>query len=256
MYFLLTKLIFLSVACFIAAFVDSIAGGGGMISLPSYLIVGVSPHLSLGTNKFASTAGACTSAVKFYKSGFVNSKLLKYLLPFTFVGSVLGVKTVLLLNQDFLYPLVLILILAIGIYTLFSKEIGNEDGFEGLNKKNLCLGIIFAFSLGFYDGFFGPGTGSLLVFGLIKIYKFDFLHATANTKCLNFTSNIAALATFALSSSIDYKIGIMAAIVMIFGAYLGTKIAINKGSKIIRPLFIIISLAVAIKMIYSLITTH
>ncbi|WP_461614656.1 sulfite exporter TauE/SafE family protein [Clostridium sp. Marseille-QA1073] len=249
---MLAKLIFLSIACFAAAFIDAIAGGGGLISLPAYLMAGVSPHLSLGTNKFASTTGSFTSAYKFGKSGFINFKLLKFLVPFTLIGSVLGVKTVLLIDQEFLYPLVLALVLGIGIYTLFSKNIGSEDNFSGLTKKNIIIGICFAFLLGFYDGFFGPGTGSFLVFGLIKIYKFDFLHASANSKCLNFASNISALITFAISNSIDYKIGSVVAIFMILGAQAGTKLAINKGSKIIKPIFVTMSLAVAIKMLFSL----
>ena len=247
------KLVFLALAGFFAAFIDAIAGGGGLISMPAYLMAGVSPHLSLGTNKFSSTMGAFTSSYNFAKSGLVNFKLIKILAPFTLVGSILGVKTVLLLDESFLNVLVLVLILAIGLYTIFSKNIGADDNFHGLNKKNLTLGIIFAFCLGFYDGFFGPGTGSFLVFGIIKIFKFDFLHSTANTKCLNFISNIAALITFALNNSINYKLGFVVAIFMVFGAKLGTKVAINKGSKIIKPIFITMSLAVAIKMLITLI---
>lgn len=246
------KFLLLAVAGFSAAFIDSIAGGGGLISMPSYLLAGVSPHFSLGTNKFSSTTASFTSSYKFYKSGLVNMKLLKILAPFTLIGSVIGVNTVLLLNQDFLYVLVLILILIIGIYTFFSKDIGKENNFTGLNKKNIIIGIIFAFLLGFYDGFFGPGTGSFLLFALIKIYKFDFLHGTANTKCLNFISNIAALITFALKGFINYKLGIVVAIFSILGAKVGTKVAISSGAKIIKPIFLTMSLAVAIKMLINL----
>ncbi|WP_040329582.1 TSUP family transporter [Clostridium ihumii] len=250
---MLFKLSFLAIAGFFAAFIDAIAGGGGLISMPAYLMAGIPPHLSLGTNKFSASMGSLTSSYNFCKSGLVNFKLIKILAPFTFIGAILGVKTVLLLDESFLNVFVLFLILAIGIYTIFSKNIGAEDNFTGFNKKNLTLGIIFAFSLGFYDGFFGPGTGSFLVFGLIKIYKFDFLHSTANTKCLNFISNITALLTFALNNSINYKIGFIVAIFMVLGAKFGTKIAINKGSKLIKPIFITMSLAVALKMLINLI---
>ncbi|MGL4730302.1 MAG: TSUP family transporter [Clostridium sp.] len=249
---MLLKLFFLATAGFCAAFIDAIAGGGGLISMPAYLLAGVPPHLSLGTNKFSASMGSLTSSYNFCKSGLVNFKLIKTLAPFTFIGAILGVKTVLLLDESFLNVLVLVLILAIGLYSIFSKNIGAEDNFTGLNKKNIILGIFFAFSLGFYDGFFGPGTGSFLVFGLIKIYNFDFLHSTANTKCLNFISNITALITFALNDSIDYKIGFVVAIFMVIGAKLGTKVAISKGSKIIKPIFITMSLAVATKMLFSM----
>lgn len=242
----------LCVAGFVAAFVDSIAGGGGLISLPALLLVGVSPHYSLGTNKFAATTASFTSSLKYAKSGNVYFKLIKYLAPCTLVGAIIGAKSVLLLDQKFLYPLVLVLVLFVGIYSLFSKSIGAEDRFEGLTRKNVTLGCILAFVLGFYDGFFGPGTGSFLIFGLIAIFKFDFLRAGGNARILNFTSNVSALAMFAISGKINYLIGIPFAIAMIFGARFGTVFALNHGSKYIKPIFITMSLCVAGKMLFKL----
>ncbi len=116
----------------------------------------------------------------------------------------------------------------------------------------MTISIIFAFSLGFYDGFFGPGTGSFLIFGLINILGFNFLKASANARVLNFVSNIAALVTFAFSGNINYLIGIPVCVFMILGAKLGTKLAINKGSKVIKPIFVTMSLAVSIKMLLQL----
>ncbi len=246
------NMVFLCIAGFLASFIDSIAGGGGLISVPAFMIAGLSAHVVLGTNKFAATTGSFTSSLKFAKSGLCNFKLLKILIPFTFVGSILGVKTVLLIDQKFLQPLVLVLVLCIGVYTLFSKSIGQEDNFTGLNKKNITLGILLAFSLGFYDGFFGPGTGSFLVFGMINIFGFNFLNASANARFLNFVSNVTALVTFAFSASINYKIGAMVAVFMVIGARAGTKLAIKKGAKIIKPIFVTMSLAVALKMLFSI----
>lgn len=124
-----------------------------------------------------------------------------------------------------------------------------QDKFKEITKLNLILGILLAFSLGFYDGFFGPGTGSFLIFGLIKIFGFDFVQAAGNGKLLNFTSNITSLVVFAVNRQIDYMIGIPVALAMILGARLGTSLAINKGSKLIKPIFITMSLAVAGKLI-------
>ncbi len=248
-FFMLT---FLCIAGFIGAFVDSIAGGGGIITVPAYMMAGLSPHMVLGTNKFTSTMASFTSSLKFMKSGYCNGDFLKRTIPFTIIGSFLGVKSVLLLDDTFLQPFVLVLVLCIGIYTIFSKTIGEVDNFHGLTQKTTVLSIILAFSLGFYDGFFGPGTGSFLVFGIIKILKLDFLKATANTKVLNFVSNIIALITFAFSGKIAYLIGIPIGICMIFGARLGTKLAIKQGAKVIKPLFVTMSLAVAIKMLFSM----
>ena len=245
-------IIFLCIAGFLASFIDSIAGGGGLISVPAFMLAGLPPHMVLGTNKFSATAGSFTSSLKFIKSGKANFKLLKYLIPFTFLGAAIGVRIVLFLDQKFLSVLVLILIMFIGIYTLFSKSLGLEDKFKGLTKKNVLLGIILAFSLGFYDGFFGPGTGSFLVFGLINIFGFSFVASSANARVLNFTSNVTALILFAISGKINYMLGIPVAIFMILGAKMGTTVALNKGSKLIKPIFVTMSLAVALKMLLNI----
>lgn len=246
---IITKTIFLCAAGFLAAFVDSIAGGGGLISIPAFLAAGVSPHLALGTNKFCSSCASLTSSLKFIKSKKVDLDFLKYLLPFTLLGAVMGVNTVLKIDEKILQTLVLILVLFVGVYSVFSKSIGVENKFKGTTKSNIILGIILAFSLGFYDGFFGPGTGSFLIFGLIKIFGFDFVQAAGNGKLLNFTSNITSLILFAIHGEVYYAIGIPMALFMILGAKFGTSLAINKGSKLIKPIFITMSLAVAGKII-------
>lgn len=246
------KLIFLCFTGFVAAFVDSIAGGGGIISVPAYMIAGLPPHIVLGTNKFAATMGSLTSSISFIRSGNCNYKLLKFVAPFTLIGSILGVKTVLLIDESFLQPLVLVLILGIGIYTFFSKTLGEQDNFKGFTRKNIFFSIVLGFSLGFYDGFFGPGTGTFLVFGFINILGLNFLKASANAKVLNFVSNISALITFAISGNINYLIGIPVCIFMIIGAKFGTTLAINKGNKLIKPIFITMSMAVAIKMLIEI----
>lgn len=249
-------IILLCIAGFAAAFVDSIAGGGGLISLPAFLAAGIPTHFALGTNKFSATAASFTSSIKYATSGKVNFKFLSYLLPFTLIGSALGVKAALMLDSRYLKPLVLVLVLAVGVYSLFSKTIGKEDKFKGLNAKNIALGIILAFSIGFYDGFFGPGTGSFLIFGLISIFGFDFINAGGNARVMNFISNLTALVLFAVQGKIDFLYGIPVAIAMIFGARLGTIFALKKGTKFIKPIFITMSLAVAGKMLFDLLGTR
>lgn len=246
------KIIFLCIAGFLAAFVDSIAGGGGIISLPAFLLAGVPPHIALGTNKFSSTAASFTSSIKFASSGKVNFKLMKYLVPFTLAGAALGVTTVLKIDQKYLYMMVLVLLLCVGIYSLFSRTIGVEDKFKGLCRKNIFFGIILAFFIGFYDGFFGPGTGSFLIFGLIAIYGFDFINAGGNGKFMNFVSNVTSLVMFAAYGQVNYKLGIPVAIAMIFGARFGTIMALKKGSKLIKPIFVCMSLAAAGKMLINI----
>lgn len=243
--------IFLSIGGFLASFVDSIAGGGGLISIPVLLLSGLSPHITLGTNKFGSSFGALSSAYRYIKSGACNIELLKKLIPFTILGAILGVTCVLSISEQILNIMVFVMILSVAIYTYKSKTLGTENTFEELTSKNIKLGIIMAFSLGFYDGFFGPGTGTFLMFAFIKIYGFDFLQASANTKVLNFTSNLTALILFILNGQIFYKYAICFAISMILGGYTGAKFAIKKGSTLIKPIFLIMAFCVCIKLIYQ-----
>lgn len=240
----------LCIVGFIAAFVDSIAGGGGIISLPAFLMAGLSPIKALGTNKFCATSGSITSSIKFAKEKKADFHILKFLIPFTFIGAAIGVSTVSYIPSDFLKPLILVLIIFIGIYTTFSKTIGIEEKKIDLNKNKILIGIIFALSLGFYDGFFGPGTGSFLVFGFIKIFGRDFTYATGDAKILNFTSNVCSLIIFAIKGQIVYSYAIPIAIFMVLGSHFGSKLAIKNGAKFIKPIFIIMSLAVAVKLIY------
>ena len=248
---LIYQILLLALAGFIAAFVDSIAGGGGLISLPTLLAAGVPPHFALGTNKFASTAASLTSSIKYAQSDKVDFRLLKFLIPFTLVGAALGANTVLAIDQHFLSIMVLVLVLGVGLYSLFSKQVGAEAHLKPYTRYNIAAGILLAFSLGFYDGFFGPGTGSFLMFGLITLYGFDFVQSGGNARVLNFASNIAALATFALHRQVNYLVGLPMLLAMIGGARLGTKMALTKGVKIVKPLFVAMSLAVAVKMLWS-----
>lgn len=236
---------------FLAATVDAIAGGGGLISLPALLMVGVPPHLALGTNKFAASLASLNSSVTFARSGKVNFSLVKWQIPFTLLGAFLGAWAVLRVSSAFLNKAVLVLILVVGLYTLLHKNLGMENQFKGLTLRKIVIGCLFAFALGFYDGFFGPGTGSFLIFSFIALYGFDFVVASANSKVLNFTSNIASLLLFAWYGQILFIYGIPMALFMILGSYVGTKLAIKQGAQLVKPIFIIMSLLVAAKLIYQ-----
>lgn len=243
--------LFICVAGFIAAAVDSIAGGGGLISLPAIMAVGVPTHVSLGTNKFASTCASFTSTLTFAKSKKIYMPLIKYLIPMTLIGAGLGVYTALKVDPAVLKVMVLVLIFVVAIYTMVKKDFGNEDKFKGLTKLNIFYGCAFAFSLGFYDGFFGPGTGAFLIFLFISIFGFDFTISAGNAKILNFVSNITSLVLFAINGKIMYLVGIPMALFMILGARVGTKIAIKNGAKVIKPIFVTIALVLTVKLLYE-----
>ncbi|MGL4980789.1 MAG: sulfite exporter TauE/SafE family protein [Fusobacteriaceae bacterium] len=248
MEFTLTTFLWLGSACFTAAFIDSIAGGGGLISLPAYMAAGIPPHIALGTNKVAASFSSFSSSLKFWKAGKVNLALMKYLVPFSFIGAIIGVKTVVLIDSKHLYPIALGLLIFTIIYTLYNKNMGNSDDFAGLDNMNIKKGIAMALGLGFYDGFFGPGTGSFLIFLLIRIFKYDFINASGNSKILNLSSNLASVITFILLGKVNYLYALSMAVFMFAGAQFGSQFAILKGSKFIKPIFITVSTIVAIKM--------
>ena len=245
----LSSFIFLGIACFVAAFVDAIAGGGGLISVPAFLASGLPAHVALGVNKFSCCSGTVASSIKFARSGKVNWELVKKLAPLSFIGGILGVRTVVLIDSKYLYPLVIILLLVLLVYTLCNKKLGETNEFLGLEGKSVKKGMCMALALGFYDGFFGPGTGSLLIFGLIKIFKFDFTNASGNTKiCKSFKQPFKCFDFYIFGKSkLSLRNG--------YGSGNGnsrhtwSKTAVTRGTKFIKPFFLVMTTVVLVKMI-------
>ena len=226
------NLIIIIIGCSIAGFVDAAAGGGGLISLPAYLIAGIPPHTALATNKLTSTSGAVVSAFTFFKNGKVTSKLIKFLIPMTILGSIVGVQVIVLIDAKILQPLIMILILAVGIYTLFSKTFGTENLFEenNLKIKNYIIGMFF-----------------------VLYYKMDFLLASGNAKALNLTSNLCSLIIFAIEGKVNYMAGVFVIPFIMISTYFGAKFAIKKGIKVIKPIFVTISLLTTLKILLDII---
>ncbi len=243
-------IIFLIVTGFMASFIDSVVGGGGLISLPALLLTGLPPTMALGTNKMASVMGSLTSTLSFLRSGKINIHLIKFLFPLSFFGSALGVITVQQIPSQFLKPLVIVMLLLVTIYTFMRKEWGDTSTYQGITKKTAYLSGLAAFSIGFYDGFFGPGAGSFFIFAFLMI-GFDFVVAAGNSKALNFASNIAAVVTFIYFDCVHYYYAIPMGIAMIFGAIAGSKLAIKKGAAYVRPLFLFMSILLIGKQIWD-----
>ena len=240
---------FLGAACFCAAFVDAIAGGGGLISLPAFLASGLPAHIALGSNKVAACCSAMASSAKFAQSGKVNWALMKKLAGFSFIGAVLGVKTVVMIDSKYLYPIAIVLLMIVLLYSLYNKNLGEENRFEGLNTENVKWGIIMAFSLGFYDGFFGPGAGSFLIFAIIRIFKMDFTNASGNAKILNLASNVASVIMFVAMGKVNFLYSVVMALIMVAGATLGARMAVTKGSEFIKPVLLTVTTIVLSKMV-------
>lgn len=245
----LGTLAFLTLAGFVASAVDAIAGGGGLISLPAIVAAGVPPHMALGTNKFANAFSSSTSSLRFALSGKLAWRLVRWQVPCTALGAALGVRTVLALDERLLNGLIIVMILAVAIYSVLKKDFGERDDFTGLTTANIAVGMGFAFALGFYDGFFGPGTGSFLIFLFIRVFGFDFTVAAGNSKLLNFTSNVVSLSLFALGGRVLYAAALPMALAMIAGAWVGARVAIKNGARLIRPVFVVIALALVARLV-------
>ena len=241
----------LVVAGFFSAFVDSVVGGGGLISLPALLLTGLPPTMALGTNKMASCMGSLTSSLSFLRSGKIDMKLVKYLFWLSLVGAACGVVTVQQIPSQFLRPLVVVLLIGVSIYTIFRKNWGSENTYRGLTRRMFILSCIVSFSIGFYDGFFGPGAGSFFMFAFLMI-GFDFVTAAGNARALNFASNIASVIMFALYGSIAYAYALPMGIAMILGALAGTRLAIRKGAAYVRPLFLSVAAIMIGKQVWDL----
>lgn len=244
-------LAFLVVFGFCAAFIDAVVGGGGLISIPALLWVGLPPHFALGTNKAASTMGAVTSFVTFVRSGRVNGWLIRRLFPLSLIGSMVGVLAVRQVSPEILRPLVLAMLVLVLIYSVLKKDWGRENHFAGLTKKMLVLSGAVAFGFGFYDGFFGPGTGSFLLFAFLLL-GYDFLGAAANARALNFASNIAALVFFAAFGLVNWSYALPMGLAMVAGAWCGAHMALRKGTGYVRPLFIVMTTVLVGKQIVDL----
>lgn len=237
---------------FLAGFIDSIAGGGGLITLPTLLMVGVPPHLALGTNKLASTFGSFNAARAFIKKKIFNPLIWKAAMVATLVGAIIGVLLAHLIATDILKKFLPILILCVAIYIIFSplKKLTKPHSRETL-KPNTKSSVITGVVLGCYDGFLGPGTGSFWTTIVMSLYKLDLLTASGVARVMNFVSNIVALITFMLLKSVDYKIGICMGIALMLGAQIGAHSAIRFGARFIRPVFLTVVIVMAVRMIWG-----
>jgi uncharacterized membrane protein YfcA len=243
-------LTFLIFAGFAAAFIDSVVGGGGLISIPALLFTGLPPSVALGTNKLAATMGSLTSTINFLRSGKINKRLVVKLLPLSIIGSGIGVYVVQLIPPEFLKPIILVLLVLVTIYTLLKKDWGMESTFKKLSLKMTIFIVLATLILGFYDGFLGAGTGSFLIFAFLLL-GFDFVESAGNAKVLNFGSNLAALITFILFNSVNFYYGIPMGIAMVLGAFVGSRVAIKSGAAYVKLLFIAITVVLIGKSIWD-----
>ncbi|HEU5281271.1 MAG TPA: TSUP family transporter [Gammaproteobacteria bacterium] len=221
----------------LAGTVDAIAGGGGLISLPVLLCMGLPPHLAFGTNKLQGTLGTLVAARRYHRAGWITlNKTHRLGLLMAFVGGLLGSVLTQLLSPVVLKAIVPVLLLFIFLYTVLTPQMGAKDRLPRLSE--VWFYPLVGFLLGFYDGFFGPGTGSLWVFLLTFFLGYHLIKATGYTKLFNLTSSLSASLCFALGGNIDYRIALVMVLGQLIGGRLGAGLALKQGVKLIRPLFL------------------
>jgi hypothetical protein len=239
---------FLFIAAFVAGLIDSIAGGGGLITVPVLMGIGLPPQVALGTNKLQASFGSGSAMLHFIRAGTVRLRDCWYGIVWTAIGAALGVWAVQLLDAAILKQLMPWLLAAIAFYTLYSPRLGAEDSHARIKEGPFYL--VIGLSIGFYDGFFGPGTGSFWTMALMLLLGCSMMRATATTKVMNFTSNIVALFFFLSVGQVRFVEGIVMGIGQFLGARVGAKLVIKRGTSFIRPVFITVVLALVGRLIY------
>lgn len=248
------QLFFLCIFAFLAGFIDSIVGGGGLIQLPALLVFlpNTAIPLIFGTNKLSSIAGTSAAAIHYSQQVQIDWAIVLISTTIAFIFSFIGASTVSIINPALMRPLVLLLLILVAIYTWFKKDFGSQHIVKVQGVKQGIYAAFIGSSLGFYDGFFGPGTGSFLIFVFIGLLGFDFLHASASAKVVNLSTNLAATIYFAANNQIIYSIALPMAMFNIVGAIIGAKLAIAKGSAFVRILFIAVVSLLIVKLAWDL----
>ena len=233
----------------IAGFIDAIAGGGGLITIPALLAAGLPPAAALATNKLQASGGSFSASLYFVRKKAVDLRTVWKMIIGTFSGAMIGTIAVQLIDASVIKSLLPILVLVVGLYFLFSPKLGEKDCHQRLSFTAFALAA--AFPIGFYDGFFGPGTGSFLCVAFVTLLGFNLAKATAHAKILNFTSNFTSLVFFILGGEVYWMLGFVMMIGGFLGARLGAKMVLTKGQKLIRPMVVIMAFIMTAKMMYD-----
>lgn len=241
-------LLTLALVGFGAGFIDSIAGGGGLISMPALLAAGVPPHLALGTNKLQSVMGTAFAAANYARRGLVTREGLATGVGITAPAAFAGAFAVTRLPGDLLVRLIPWLLGAIFVYVLVSPRIGDERRHSRVGA--VPFHVAGGLALGFYDGFFGPGTGTFWTIGYVTLLGFTLPHATGHTKVMNLTSNLASLGWFALHGDVLWVTGALLGGANIAGALIGSTLAIRRGAGFIRIAFLLVVGATIARLVW------
>jgi uncharacterized protein len=233
----------------VAGFVDSIAGGGGLITLPVMLSLGGDPQSALGTNKLQATFGSASATWHYSQAGAVALGDCWHACVCTFLGAAIGTLGVRQIGPNTLKLVIPLLLIAVAVYSLRNPRLGEKDGAARMRRTR--FDVSFGLLLGFYDGFFGPGTGTFWTMAFVLMLGFNLTRATAHTKVVNFSSNLCSLIIFALSGRVNYTAGVVMGMGQLIGARFGSQMVMKRGTEFIRPVFITVVLGITGKLLYD-----
>ena len=239
----------LLLAGFAGGFIDAVAGGGGLITVPALLATGMPPQVALGTNKLQSSFGTSMAVWRYARAGLMKTPGLKLAVVLSFLASVGGAHAVSVLSKDLLKQLIPWLLAAVAVYTAMNRKFGVKTGERRMSAVGFA--IIFGLALGFYDGFFGPGTGSFWTLGAVALLGLDLKGATGYTKAANLASNLGALGIFLANGSVHFAAAAAMIAGQLLGARLGSGMVIRKGAGFIRPVFLTVVFAMTVKLLWD-----
>lgn len=233
----------------VAGLVDSIAGGGGLLTVPGLLWAGLPPAAALATNKLQSSFGSFSATLRFTRSGEADPREMVGMIVCTLVGAAAGTSTVQVVDSGFLRAFIPFLLIGIAVYLIAFPKAGDMDSKRRMSDRRFA--VLIGGSIGFYDGFFGPGTGTFFAIAFVSLLGADLRAATAKTKVLNFASNIAALLFFLLGGKIVWIVGLVMGVGQYLGARAGAGLVLRSGARIVRPMLVAASLAVTARIVWT-----
>ena len=236
---------------FLAGFMDGIAGGGGIVSVPAYFLAGLPAHLALGTNKLSSCVGTGVSASRFIRGGYVDWKLGVPSIVLAILGAALGTRLQLMVDERVLKYLLLLVLPIVAVVVLRQRTLPEERG-DISRGKQAAIVLSAALIVGAYDGFYGPGAGTFLVLTFCALGKLDVRTASGNVKIVNLASNLGALATSLLNGKVFLALGLIGAVASVAGHWIGSGLAIKDGSKIVKPAILIVLILLTVKVVSEL----
>ena len=235
---------------FLAGLVDAIGGGGGLISLPAYLLAGVPIHNAIATNKLSSTCGTTLATIRFIRQGLVNWPLALPTILFAVLGSSLGANLSMATGEGIMEGILFAVLPVVAFLVLNPKLFhDNAEASVTLNRRTWTTAILSSFAVGMYDGFYGPGTGTFLIVAFTVFARLNIRTANAQAKVINLTTNITSLTIFLINGQVIFLLGLAAAVCNMAGNYVGAGLAMTKGSRITRPVILLVLLLLLLKVV-------